>query len=164
MIEGVVPLTHRIVLVRSRPGRRSHGWLTAGSLRIAVTLGRTGILADKWEGDGGTPAGRFRPVRLWWRADRLPRPNWSELLTRIAQSMPDDVWLDGLTFVDGQTVNVTGASYADGGVYDFVNYLKQIPGVADIALQGTGVGRSTTGPTTSFNLQLSLVPASGRND
>ena len=97
-------------------------------------------------------------------ADRLPRPNWSELLTRIAQSMPDDVWLDGLTFVDGQTVNVTGASYADGGVYDFVNYLKQIPGVADIALQGTGVGRSTTGPTTSFNLQLSLVPASGRND
>ena len=95
---------------------------------------------------------------------RLPRPNWGQLLTRIAQSMPDDVWLDGLTFLDGQTLTVTGASYADGGVYDFVNYLKQVPDVAEIALQGTGVGRSMTGPTTSFSLQLSLVPASGRSD
>jgi Tfp pilus assembly protein PilN len=94
----------------------------------------------------------------------LPRPNWGELLARIAQSMPDDVWLDGLTFLDGQTATVTGASYADGGVYDFVNYLKQVPNVAEIALQGTGVGRSMTGPTTSFNLQLSLVKAPGRSD
>jgi Tfp pilus assembly protein PilN len=95
---------------------------------------------------------------------RLPKPNWGRLLTRIAQSMPDDVWLDGLTFLDAQTATVTGASYADGGVYDFVNYLKQVPDVAEIALQGTGVGRSITGPTTSFSLQLSLVPASGRSD
>ena len=38
---------------------------------MPVALGRGGIKADKREGDGGTPRGRFRPVRLWWRADRL---------------------------------------------------------------------------------------------
>jgi hypothetical protein len=87
---------------------------------------------------------------------RLPATNWARLLTRIAQSMPDDVWLEGLTFQDAKSAKLTGASYADGGVYDFVGYLKQVPDFAQIALEGTGVGRSSTGPTTSFELQLSL--------
>jgi L,D-peptidoglycan transpeptidase YkuD (ErfK/YbiS/YcfS/YnhG family) len=39
-----------------------------------VALGRGGIKANKREGDGATPAGRYRLVRLWWRADRTPRP------------------------------------------------------------------------------------------
>jgi L,D-peptidoglycan transpeptidase YkuD (ErfK/YbiS/YcfS/YnhG family) len=37
-------------------------------------LGRGGIKANKREGDGGTPRGTFRLRRLWWRADRIPRP------------------------------------------------------------------------------------------
>lgn len=90
----------------------------------------------------------------------LPRPNWSRLLTRLAQSMPDDVWLDGLTFQDARSAKLTGASYADSGVYDFVGYLKQIPDISQIALEGTGVGHSQNGPSTSFELQLSLTPES----
>jgi L,D-peptidoglycan transpeptidase YkuD (ErfK/YbiS/YcfS/YnhG family) len=39
-----------------------------------VALGRGGIRANKFEGDGATPRGRFRLLRLWWRADRMPRP------------------------------------------------------------------------------------------
>ena len=60
--------------VGARPGRRSQGALRAGPLRMPVALGRGGIKGDKREGDGGTPRGRFHPVRLWWRADRLARP------------------------------------------------------------------------------------------
>ena len=60
--------------IRSRPGDRRRGWLAAGSQRIPVALGRSGVKANKREGDGATPAGRFRPVRLWWRKDRSPRP------------------------------------------------------------------------------------------
>jgi len=41
---------------------------------LPVALGRGGIKANKFEGDGGTPRGIFRPVRLWWRADRHVRP------------------------------------------------------------------------------------------
>ena len=41
--------------------------------------------------------------------------------------MPDDVWLDRLTFLDGKSASLSGASYTDGGVYDFVGYLKQVP-------------------------------------
>ncbi|MFC0240499.1 L,D-transpeptidase family protein [Rhodopseudomonas telluris] len=62
------------IRVRAAAGERSRGWLTAEGLTIPVALGRGGILANKREGDGGTPRGTFRPLRLWWRADRWPRP------------------------------------------------------------------------------------------
>ena len=61
--------------VRARPANRRQGWLTAGPWRIRVALGRAGIKSNKREGDGATPAGRYRPVRLWWRRDRMPRPS-----------------------------------------------------------------------------------------
>lgn len=83
--------THRIIFVHSRPGRRSHGWLTAGAVRVPVTLGHSGILVNKREGDGGTPSGIFRPVRLWWRADRLPRPRTPLPVRRVR---PDDAWCE----------------------------------------------------------------------
>src|SRR5919197_3946721 len=63
-----------LLQVRARPGMRSRGVLIAGRLIIPVVLGRTGIRANKREGDGATPRGRFRLRRLWWRADRSPRP------------------------------------------------------------------------------------------
>ncbi|MPZ58109.1 MAG: L,D-transpeptidase family protein [Rhizobiales bacterium] len=91
MKHGIVTQTHPMVCVRSRPGRHAQGWLTAGSARIAVTLGRMGILANKREGDGATPRGTFRPIRLWWRADRLPRPRTRLPLRPIR---PHDAWCE----------------------------------------------------------------------
>jgi hypothetical protein len=78
--------------------------------------------------------------------------------------MPDDVWLDRLAVHDGTSASLTGASYTDGGVYDFVGYLKQAPGVTEIALEGTGVGQSATGPTTNFTLQLTLANLAARGE
>jgi L,D-peptidoglycan transpeptidase YkuD (ErfK/YbiS/YcfS/YnhG family) len=72
--------------VGARPGRRSQGVLRAGPLRLPVALGRSGIRADKREGDGGTPRGRFHPVRLWWRADRLVRPRTQLPVRRIGRN------------------------------------------------------------------------------
>jgi L,D-peptidoglycan transpeptidase YkuD (ErfK/YbiS/YcfS/YnhG family) len=79
------------VHVSARPARRSQGWLRAGSWCLPVALGRGGIRANKREGDGGTPRGRFRPLRLWWRADRLPRPQTQLPTRRIG---PADAWCE----------------------------------------------------------------------
>jgi hypothetical protein len=95
---------------------------------------------------------------------QLPQPDWQNILSHISQSMPDDVWLDRLSVRDGESASLTGASYTDGGVYDFVGYLKQVPDVAEIALEGTGVGQSATGPTTNFTLQLTLANLAGRGE
>jgi L,D-peptidoglycan transpeptidase YkuD (ErfK/YbiS/YcfS/YnhG family) len=77
--------------VRTRPGQRTRGWLLAGRLAIPVALGRGGVKANKREGDGGTPRGRFRLKRLWWRADRGPRPMTDLPVRRIRQ---DDAWCE----------------------------------------------------------------------
>ncbi len=82
------------IKVRPRPGRRSQGWLRVGALLVPVALGRSGVGANKREGDGATPSGRFRAVRLWWRADRLPRPRTSLPLRRIG---PADAWCEDPT-------------------------------------------------------------------
>lgn len=79
------------IRVVARPGTRTRGWLAAGLLRIPVALGRAGIVANKREGDGATPRGAFRLVRLWWRADRLPHPR-TLLPTRRIE--PDDAWIE----------------------------------------------------------------------
>jgi L,D-peptidoglycan transpeptidase YkuD (ErfK/YbiS/YcfS/YnhG family) len=63
----------------------------AGPLALPVALGRGGIKADKREGDGGTPRGRFHPLRLWWRADRLPRPRTLLPVRRIGS---DEAWCE----------------------------------------------------------------------
>ena len=68
------PIALRAIRVAPRIGTGNRGWLTAGAVRLPVALGRSGVRADKREGDGATPRGRFRPVRVWWRPDRGPRP------------------------------------------------------------------------------------------
>jgi L,D-peptidoglycan transpeptidase YkuD (ErfK/YbiS/YcfS/YnhG family) len=80
-----------LIRIRPRAGNSRQGWLTAGEMTIPVALGRGGILANKREGDGGTPRGTFRPKKLWWRADRHPRPR-----TRLAARAirPEDAWCE----------------------------------------------------------------------
>jgi L,D-peptidoglycan transpeptidase YkuD (ErfK/YbiS/YcfS/YnhG family) len=66
----------------------------AGGRAIPAVLGRSGILANKREGDGATPRGKFRLVRLWWRADRAPRPPTRLPVKRIARDL---AWCEDTT-------------------------------------------------------------------
>ena len=77
--------------VRRRPGLRAAGVLRARGFWIPVAIGRGGISANKREGDGSTPRGRFRLLRVWWRADRSPRPSTRLPVRRIAR---DDAWCE----------------------------------------------------------------------
>jgi L,D-peptidoglycan transpeptidase YkuD (ErfK/YbiS/YcfS/YnhG family) len=83
------PLT--MIQIRAAAGDPRRGWLIAGPHTIPVALGRGGIIANKREGDGGTPKGIFRPKRLWWRADRHPRP---QTFLPVRAIRPDDAWCE----------------------------------------------------------------------
>src|SRR3989440_6907304 len=80
-----------LIRVRTKPGSPTRGILLAGPRAMPVVLGRGGIRANKFEGDGATPRGRFGLLRLWWRADRNRRPA-TMLPTRRIE--PDLAWCE----------------------------------------------------------------------
>jgi L,D-peptidoglycan transpeptidase YkuD (ErfK/YbiS/YcfS/YnhG family) len=82
------------IRIRAAAGDISRGWMTAAGQAVPVALGRGGIRASKREGDGGTPKGTFRPLQLWWRADRHPRPS---TFLPVRAIRPDDAWCEDPT-------------------------------------------------------------------
>ena len=69
--------------VRGRAGARK-AVLRAGPLRASGSRSAAaGSGPTSAKATAARPRGRFRPVRLWWRADRLPRPRTSLPMRRI---------------------------------------------------------------------------------
>jgi hypothetical protein len=85
-----------------------------------------------------------------------PHHSFDPVVDRLAHCLPDDVWIKQLRIDERRNAIVTGASYTEGGVYDFVHYLEQAPGFAQIALRGTGIDQTDEGPATSFDLEFAL--------
>ncbi len=92
-------------------------------MALPVALGRGGVKANKFEGDGATPRGSFRLKRLWWRAGRHPRP---ETLLPASRIRPDDGWCeDPGDRHYNQRIKVPPESKADrlarlDNLYDFI--------------------------------------------
>ncbi len=71
---------------------RAEGVLSWDGGQCRCALGRGGIRADKREGDGATPSGRFVLRRALYRPDRLPAPPVSGL--PASPIAPEDGWCD----------------------------------------------------------------------
>ncbi|HEY4343923.1 MAG TPA: L,D-transpeptidase family protein [Parvibaculum sp.] len=78
------------ILVTAAPGAML-GRLHFNGHEFTCVLGRSGIVAAKREGDGGTPVGTFPLRELRYRPDRLSPPQ--SLLAEIP-SASDDGWCD----------------------------------------------------------------------
>jgi hypothetical protein len=102
-------------------------------------------------------ASRRKLTELEYLAAQLPSELGDDLIKRLAGCMPSDVWLSRLEVVDRSTVRLQGSSYLEAGVYDFVRWLEQAPGLSEVALKGTSPASSSAGPTTSFELEVSLA-------
>jgi L,D-peptidoglycan transpeptidase YkuD (ErfK/YbiS/YcfS/YnhG family) len=75
--------------VRRGPGNT---WLLGIDGReIRCAVGRSGVTADKREGDGATPIGRHALREAFYRADRIAPPQTSLKLTAMAR---DNGWCD----------------------------------------------------------------------
>jgi L,D-peptidoglycan transpeptidase YkuD (ErfK/YbiS/YcfS/YnhG family) len=68
------------------------GRLSWPSGSAAAACGKSGVTADKREGDGASPAGTFPLVRAFYRPDRIVSPPLTGL--PIAPLRPDDGWVD----------------------------------------------------------------------
>lgn len=61
------------------------------------TLGKAGVVEDKREGDGATPVGKFPLRRVFYRSDRVDRPQTALQTREIAV---DDGWCDDAAHAD----------------------------------------------------------------
>ena len=67
------------------------GTASYGNRTYRCAIGRGGISTNKKEGDGASPAGRYRLIRALYRGDRLGLPRTNIPLSAIAES---DGWCD----------------------------------------------------------------------
>jgi len=102
-------------------------------------------------------ASKSKLAQLEKIAAQLPTELGQAVIRRLAGCMPSDVWLSNLEVFDRATVHLQGASYQVAGVYDFVRWLEQAPGLAEVALKSTSPSSSANGPTTNFELELILA-------
>ncbi|BCW87092.1 hypothetical protein sos41_02180 [Alphaproteobacteria bacterium SO-S41] len=74
-----------------RPWAEGGFILEANGFAMRCAVGRTGLTADKHEGDGGTPIGRWALREGFYRPDKMPAPQ-----TRLPMQAlkPSDGWCD----------------------------------------------------------------------
>lgn len=90
-MNGRYPVGISRIVVRRRPGAPHRGLLVAGGLALPVAIGRAGAAFAKREGDGRTPAGTWRILRVLYRPDHGPRPR---TLLPVLPLKPADGWCD----------------------------------------------------------------------
>lgn len=75
----------------------SQNSLIAGEKHYRCVLGRSGVLKNKREGDGATPAGLFQMLRVFYRPDRVA-PLKTDL--PALKLTPNDGWCDDPSHAD----------------------------------------------------------------
>ena len=160
------------ILVTPTSGHR--GTLRLGDDAYACALGRSGVTANKHEGDGATPAGRFPLRAIRYRADRLTPPDTGLPAAAID---PADGWCDAPDDPAhyNRPVSLPHATSAermwrDDGLYDLLvilghNDAPPVPGLGSAIflhcarIDGDGILGPTEGcvalPRTTL---LELVP------
>lgn len=58
---------------------------------LPCKVGHNGFSSNKQEGDGCTPTGIWKPLNVYYRADRIPKPT---TVLPVVEIMPDMGWSD----------------------------------------------------------------------
>jgi hypothetical protein len=89
-----------------------------------------------------------------------PLPTY-DIIARVGHCMPSDVWLTDLVMTEMKQITLSGSSFLEAGVFDFVRWLEQAPGFEDVALRSTRPSQSSSGPAIDFSVELNLGDKDG---
>lgn len=160
--------------MRRLSDRATRGIVEFGNLKVPCALGRSGVVARKREGDGGTPLGRFAMVEVLFNPVAAGRPATRLPVRAIGV---DDGWCD-----DPQDRNYNrfvrhpyGACaerlWRDDGIYDVVvvldhNRLPRVRGKGSaIFMHVARAGYTPTEGCIALALaDLKRILASARSD
>ena len=90
--------------------------------------------------------------------------DWALISKRIAQCLPADAWLDGFSLGQDGQLQLSGGSYGDDGVFEFVRFLGDVPELANVAINGTQPARFGSSGGTSFDVHAELAEQTNEGD
>lgn len=89
---------------------------------------------------------------------------WSDMMTRIGQCLPGGVWLNEFR-CQGQTgLTISGTSFSEDAVFEFVDHLRTVPDLANVSLESTQRTTEHSGPALKFTVMAEApFPEDGGN-
>lgn len=87
---------------------------------------------------------------------QLAAPPLDALLGSLGECLPDDTWLDKLQLRSDGQIDMTGTSFTEDSVYQFLDALKLAPLLTKVALGGTRSGNFGGRPVINFEIQCEL--------
>lgn len=154
-------------------------WPIAASIAAAIVLtlasvqssSRLGLLESKIEAlsSASVEVARMRLVlekhlqrdqQVQRLKNGLTKPVWSRVLWQTGSILPKGVWLDSLSFDNGGSVQLVGASYSDQAVYSYIDQLKQSGIFSRVVLVATSAIRVSNGPAYRFEISAEVDHAS----
>ena len=103
--------------------------------------------------------GKSRQLKQVYQA--LLNPHWDEMALTIGRCMPDDVWLETFSADEKGRLALTGSSFTDLGIVEFVDWLQKFPALSHVALSGTRTDRLATGPAVRFDVYCEIAGDDG---
>jgi L,D-peptidoglycan transpeptidase YkuD (ErfK/YbiS/YcfS/YnhG family) len=154
---AVASTSHDLIEVRAKAGATS-GVLRFHGAEFPCMVGRSGVVHPKYEGDGGTPAGRFPLREVRFRPDHMNAPKSGLPVFKATQSDgwcddPEDPFYNRIVHMPYQTDAET--MWRDDDLYDVLavigyNDAPTLPGAGSaiflhVARVENGVFKPTAG-------------------
>jgi hypothetical protein len=159
----VVPLAATLLIVAS-------GWAAVWyqSLRCA-RIERLAAQVESTARDVRMQNARISQSQAWVNhyqrvAAGLEQRRVARIAAHVAQSLPDDVWLEDITLENSGRIVLSGGSYSEDGVFEFAKHLKRIPGLTNVAVDGTRPASFPAGSGTQFDVHGELAEQSAKED
>jgi Tfp pilus assembly protein PilN len=82
----------------------------------------------------------------------LQPSDWNNVVKFAGRALPQGTWLRTIEIVDGQMVALSGSSFTDEAIYEYVEKLRDSKLFSRVTLDGTRSTRTATGPAFEFDV------------
>ncbi len=89
--------------------------------------------------------------------DTTRERDWDQLFMQVARCLPPEAKLNELRWQSGHDLILDGTLNDEAMIFDIIGYLRRLPDIREVALQGTS-SNGTSGQTR-FEIRLSTRPA-----
>jgi L,D-peptidoglycan transpeptidase YkuD (ErfK/YbiS/YcfS/YnhG family) len=93
LVNQELPKSRKMEIIVTSNQSYPSAFITFAGVTVPAVVGKNGVVpaGEKKEGDGKTPLGSFKVLGIYYRPDRVPRP---ETNLPIFEINKDDIWVD----------------------------------------------------------------------